>query len=340
MPRPFAEHAIDYNDYSLSIIPCGKNKGKISLVKWQQYQEEAADLSVFDSWIDKFPTANIGLITGRINNLLIVDCDDPKLTIEALQEKYGETPLIVQTPRGGKHLYYKYNGEPCYTGFSNKIDIRGDGGYVIAPPSINLESGKPYTFIKGSLENIKKLPTSIYSSLLKNHLEVNSNKALLRSKGGKVLEGQRNKYLFKETKNYAVTVNTYDEILNYAERHNIENLRPQLPNSEVLQIVRSVWKYKKENRIWLAGEKHISIPDDKFIRLCKNPRALVLYMFLVKYHDDNRDNFLIIHEKIAERLGCERKTVPKNISYLIDQKIIERVHISKGKNDGHKYKFC
>ncbi len=340
MSSPFAKHAIEYNDYNLSIIPCGKNKGKIPLVKWQKYQQETADLSVFNAWVEKFPTANIGLITGRLNGLLVVDCDDPKISIEKLQKVYGETPLIVETPRGGKHLYYKYNGESCQIGVSNKMDIRADGGYVIAPYSMNPENGKFYRIIKGSLGDTQNLPASIYTSLSKKCSNFNLNKNSSFDKEGKILEGKRNQHLFKKTKNHAVSVDKHDEILIYAKKYNIDHLLPPLPNLEVLQIVDSVWKYKQENRIWVSGEKHISIADSKFKVLCINPRALALYMLLIKFHQNEREVFLIVHEKVAKIVGCERKTLPKSIDFLIDKKVIERVHIGKGKNDGHRYKFC
>lgn len=344
MSGPFLKHSTDYNDLNLSIIPCGKKKGKEALVSWKEYQAECADLSVFNMWNEDFPFANIGLITGRLNDITVIDCDDPNISVRQLQEEYGETSLIVETPRGGKHLYYKYNRETSRNNFLEKIDIKSDGGYVVGPYSINPENGIPYRIIKGSLDDICSLLPSTHPSLPKKRgvqsiKHITQPIATSQSQKDKIQEGQRNNYLFKITKDYAATVNTYEEILVYAQNNNQNDLIPPLPNSEVYRIVNSVWKYKKEDRLHVSGGSYVQIHVENFEMLCKSPRALSLYILLLRHHKNRRKNFTIIHEKVAEILGCDRKTIPKAIDELIDKKIILRVHTSKGKNDGHQYEF-
>ena len=84
-----------------------------------------------------------------MSGITVIDADSAD-GIEALQEFLPDTLLMpaVKTPKG-QHFYFQY--EP---GIANQVriikdtDVRNDGGYVVAPPSIN-EAGSPYTWIEG-----------------------------------------------------------------------------------------------------------------------------------------------------------------------------------------------
>ena len=69
------------------------------------------------------------------------------------------SPVIVRTPSGGAHVWFKSAGQVRNSAdaIAPGVDTRGDGGYVIVPPSRNLDGGK-YSFIKGSIADIERLP--------------------------------------------------------------------------------------------------------------------------------------------------------------------------------------
>ena len=123
---------------------------------------------------------NVGILTGLINNLVVLDID---LKNDGLNEfnKYFKltdfkTP-ITSTPSGGYHIYFKYehsnkdlfflieNYLKTKSGFRNKgIDIRNNNGYVLAAPSqIN---NKKYTWINNKFNNIMELPEKLINWLL------------------------------------------------------------------------------------------------------------------------------------------------------------------------------
>ena len=80
----------------------------------------------------KNPTANVGILTG-LSRLTVVDIDEPYLLDEML-ERFEDTPLIIETPRGGFHLYYRSTGERNRQRLDGlKVDIRGIGGMVVVP---------------------------------------------------------------------------------------------------------------------------------------------------------------------------------------------------------------
>ena len=67
-----------------------------------------------------------------------------------LQDEHGQLPgtLESRTGGGGRHLFFKHDGTPVKnsTGKLGKgLDVRGDGGYVIVPPSVH-ETGSPYVW--------------------------------------------------------------------------------------------------------------------------------------------------------------------------------------------------
>lgn len=97
-----------------------------------------------NEWWKQTPDANIGLLTGKKNNLFVLDIDGEYPAQLPPLDEY----LKVKTGRG-YHYYFMYpNGlEIRNKSYADlKMDIRGDGGYIVAPPSIH-ESGVRYEFI-------------------------------------------------------------------------------------------------------------------------------------------------------------------------------------------------
>ena len=127
--KTLKEHAIGYWKSGKSIFPCGKNKQP--LVDWKPYQNTRPTLEEVEKWWTNWPDANIAIITGKISGITVVDCD--------LGSDYTSFPstITVKTGSGGYHLYYKYfPGITNKVGFLPHVDIRNDGGYVVAYPSV------------------------------------------------------------------------------------------------------------------------------------------------------------------------------------------------------------
>jgi hypothetical protein len=105
------------------------------------------DREHIQQWWQDNPYANVAIATGRKSNLLVIDLDDKngKDGLTSLDAVYGEfldinleKQLIAMTPNNGIHLYYQWNENFPVTvaaGVVPGVDIRGEGGYVVAPPS-------------------------------------------------------------------------------------------------------------------------------------------------------------------------------------------------------------
>jgi hypothetical protein len=146
--NPLLESALRYLEMGFSVIPIVPGEKK-PCVKWEPYQKERASKEQITAWWTINPKANIGIITGEISDLFVVDIDSEEGQQNLLE--YGFDSIVtptVKTPRGGQHLYFKYPGGNITIG-AGKIpgtDFRGNGGFVVAPPSIN-GKGKKYEWI-------------------------------------------------------------------------------------------------------------------------------------------------------------------------------------------------
>lgn len=146
----YLEHALQYYDYGFSVIPIIPGKKK-PLIKWQPYQKERATKEQITEWWTQTPNANIGIVTGKVSNLFVIDLDkhDPAYNEETVMQYIPDTIEcpVVNTPRGGQHLYFLPPEEDITIGarFIPGCDFRGEGGYVLAPPSVN-GNGKPYSW--------------------------------------------------------------------------------------------------------------------------------------------------------------------------------------------------
>ena len=124
----------------ISVIPVGKNK--IPLIPWKVFQERRASEDEVRGWFNAFEDPQIGFVTGKISNLLVIDIEkggDPSFL--------PQETTIVGTGGGGFHYYFLFE-----EGIMNKArirpltDWRGEGGYVVAPNSVS-EKG-PYTILQ------------------------------------------------------------------------------------------------------------------------------------------------------------------------------------------------
>ncbi len=309
---PFKQLALSYYDMGLSIFPCLGEDGKHPLVKWKPYQDRQPTRSELDKMIARFSNANIGLITGRLSNITVVDVDDPALPLEALYDEFGETPVVVSTPRGGKHLYYRFVDEKNSTSAKRKIDVRSEGGYVIAPPSINPEMNRQYVFLEGDISFLEDLPC------IKKH-EAGPRRQQARL-------GERNTSLFNHLVKVAANSPTDEEIIASALDHNAECCHPPLSEQEVLKTVASVQSYQKRGRLFVGGEQKILMPMKKIRSFqFEEPRALSLLVDLRACHWGQKD-FAISPKGYAARSGWDSGTVRQAIAVLINNKCIELVH--------------
>jgi putative DNA primase/helicase len=131
---------------------CKPGKHPIANLVRHGLKDATTDESTLRAWWSKFPDANVAIATGKESRLVVVDIDGPEgeAALAELEKLHGPIPRTVQVGTArGRHLHFSYPpGVERIKSSSRqdlKIDIRGDGGYVVAPPSVH-HSGKSYEF--------------------------------------------------------------------------------------------------------------------------------------------------------------------------------------------------
>ncbi len=113
------------------------------------FKAATTDAKRIRAWWKQWPDANIGIATGAPSGLVVIDLDGPEggQSMKAAQQRLGKLPSgpVAKTGGGGWHLLFKRPDGPVRsrTGVVAGIDVRADGGYIVAPPSIHA-SGETY----------------------------------------------------------------------------------------------------------------------------------------------------------------------------------------------------
>lgn len=141
-----------------SVIPVGRDK-KPLITSWKEYQTRLPTLEEVKNW----PKGNIAVITGPVSNLAIIDLEKEGLEYAAKRRLFS--PVTVKTGRG-KHYYFKHPGEKIKTlhtiGNIKGLDVRGDGGYALLPPSVH-ESGVKYQWLNGWNAPLPEFPFGFFN---------------------------------------------------------------------------------------------------------------------------------------------------------------------------------
>ncbi len=153
-PNPMQEAAARYLARGWSVLPLRPGE-KRPLIRWEGLQQARADDATLAQWFARWPDANVGIVTGEISNLIVLDVDPGHGgadSLARLERRHGALPETVtaQTGGGGRHYYFAHPGGlvPNRAGLAQGVDLRGDGGYVVAPPSLH-PSGARYAWLSG-----------------------------------------------------------------------------------------------------------------------------------------------------------------------------------------------
>ena len=244
------DQAKDYIKKRLSIIPVGKNK--IPLIPWKEFTKRIATPSEVDAWFEKFPEAQLGMVTGEVSGITVVDVE-----ASGGEKEWSKLPQncpIVKTGGGGRHYWFLYdptikNGVKV-SGELNDTDIRNNGGYVIIPPSSS---------DKGSYEWVKQVPPVSFPKSMFSAKSVDifsSVKSNINNKYYKLLDfyggegqGGRNNSMTKYIGYILPKIHPADwdrEAWNLVVEANRKN-RPPLPESELRNTFESIKQAERLN---------------------------------------------------------------------------------------------
>lgn len=140
LPLPLAAHELAAA--GVPVFPCVPGR-KAPMLR-RGFLAATSDLRRVDGWWRWQSSANIGVPTGQASGLVVVDVDVHGVDGYAAYARaaraglFGEPLMTVGTPSGGQHSYFPADRDRMqrsWTVGKVGVDFRGDGGYVIAPPS-------------------------------------------------------------------------------------------------------------------------------------------------------------------------------------------------------------
>ena len=140
-----------YAKQGFSVFPIQYGTKIPAIGEWKPFQSSRASAEQLLAW-DR-GGFNIAIVTGEISSIFVLDIDgeDGKVSLESLIAKHGKLPETRMVKSGkGLHYYFRFpvNGQNIRNGVKvlPGIDARGNGGYIIAPPSLH-PNGKYYQWM-------------------------------------------------------------------------------------------------------------------------------------------------------------------------------------------------
>lgn len=253
--RTMLDAALEFASLELAVFPLVE-RDKLPAVSGGFKVATTDEEQIREAWEHR-PNLNIGIATGTVSRGLVVidlDVDDSKdedgvATLRAWEREHGDLPetATVKTGRGGMHLYYRCD-QPvgCSVNSDIGVDIRGDGGYVVAPPSVH-PNGNSYEF-EEYLDDvpIARADSNVYAFIRAVQGERQRGKRF--SLPEVIADGKRNDTLMRLACSLQAQGFGDDMILANLEAANNLRCNPPLPVSEVEAIAESVSaRYEKGN---------------------------------------------------------------------------------------------
>lgn len=253
------DYALAYARKGLAVFPITPGQKFPPLIKeWQELA--TTDEGQVRKWWKQWPNANIGIATGEISgSVFVVDVDNKNGRegsefIRDWEDGYGEFPENTWraiTPSGGYHLYFRDSQTQDVRNMADAgtegsgVDIRGTGGYVVAPPS--KIDGRCYEWELGPMDDyaVAAANDSVYALLAARELERSAEHGPGFQVPEVIPDGIRNATLFRLASSLQAKGLSDEAILAAVLEENRLRCSPPDDEKAVIRSVRSALRYKK-----------------------------------------------------------------------------------------------
>ncbi len=285
MNNEFLDAAIEYASKGMAVFPL-KPRAKEPITK-NGVKDATTNFNIIKKWWSKHPNANIGIACGEPSGgLLVIDLDLKENGINGLDTLHnwerdnGELPETVRsiTGKGGAHIFYRINyKEKNRVNLLEGIDVRSDGGYIVAPPSIH-PNGRRYEWEYDPDEyDIAEADESVLR-LLSTGKKAEVDTFIMPET---VQSGKRNDTIYRLACSLQAKGLPDNVILVTCQSSNKTMCNPPLDDDEIEKIVESALKHDKGTTISAEARQMnlLYITDSKGnqkIRQCAENVARVL----------------------------------------------------------------
>lgn len=254
------------------------------------FKAATTDEAAIRKWWAIWPDANIGLPTGHLSGLVVVDADGEE-GIELVQERLRPNTITVRT---GKGIHYIYKAPECElkskTRLWNEVDLRADGGYVVVPPSIH-SSGRQYEWITDLIEGTPEELPAWFVHEMDAPTRTEGRPPVFREDPtyppnfweaipDKISSGGRNDTLCRLAGKLRHWGWDGDGILSFLEEMNETRCSPSLSSQEVKSIATSIEKYPAGNPSMSETE---ALGLEEFTDLGNAKRLVAKYGHTIRY---------------------------------------------------------
>jgi hypothetical protein len=274
-------HTPSGNSCSCNSADC-KKQGKHPRTK-DGLKSASVDEACVRAWWTKWPDANVGVATGEVSGIVVldVDGDDGKRTLKEWTDVEGPLPETLSCKTGrGAHFLYKHPGGTVKNRVAiggPGLDLRADGGYVVAPPSVHA-NGSLYR-VMGDVP-LAELPKWL---LQQNSSESAEPKAREPFRLVPLQEGLRNHKLTSLGGTLRWCGLGHIEIAALLHFNNGQLCDPPLRDKEVEEIAASVSRYPTERTrsqiFWFPRKPH-EIQMDHDIRFMRDYQKAWLWTLM------------------------------------------------------------
>jgi len=240
--------AITLAHKGLAVFPCRPRDKRPATANG--LKDATKDFEIIRAWWREDPQFNIGIATGPLSNVFVVDIDsgEAEAELHQLEAENGTLPSSIETITArGRHVYFRWPGKAVRNSagkLAPGIDVRGDGGYVLAPPSIH-PSGRAYAWSVDCAKAFAAAPAWLLAKIIEP-ITSNGNKApappstwrALMAEG--VDEGGRNDAAAKLCGYFLRHRIDVILVLEMMQLWNAARCRPPLPADDIETIVNSI----------------------------------------------------------------------------------------------------
>ena len=237
------EAALKYAAHGWLVFPC-QSHGKAPRTR-NGLHDATRDRELIERWWRADCNANVAVRTGAASRLVVldVDGDDGTEALRALERAHEPLPRTasVITPRGGSHFYFGHPGVEVRNSASQLgpgLDVRADGGYVLAPPSIGPNERRYEVDERAALADMPRWLLERLSARRVTSQPTPTSEWLAIVRDG-LAQGERNHGLARLTGHLLakdVDARLVHELVLLVNRR----CKPPLPNGEVERIVQSI----------------------------------------------------------------------------------------------------
>lgn len=212
-------------------------------------KDATTDKATIRRWWKQWPDSNVGIETGAESGLVVLDVDPEaggEDSLFALLSTNGELPETVEaiTGGGGRHLFFSHPADHVGNSvgrLGSGLDVRGDGGFVVAPPSRH-ESGERYGWKPGSEPDAAEVALAP-DWLIDGSMRGNGRPEYASEAADRIPEGRRNTTLTSLAGTMRQRGMSLEAIEAAILAENMQRCDPPLGEAEVRQIAASIGSY-------------------------------------------------------------------------------------------------